>query len=82
MTAPPAGSPPDRFVTVTEGSSYRPDNPAAIDQTPYLDYLDRIERGDPTGRARMQQLHPDPPCHTGGGGPLSGCPCWDLSTRR
>lgn len=69
-----ADRPPlDRFATGLHGDSYRPDHPKAIDQRPYLEYLERVERGEPTGRARMQLLHPDPPCHTGGGGPLSGC---------
>lgn len=78
MTAPLPGGTPDRFVTgevQTSGVAWAPTDPAAIDQTPYREYLDRIERGEPTGRRRLQQLHPDAPCHTGGGGALSACPC-------
>lgn len=78
MTAPPPGSPPDRFVTGDVSSStvpWAPTDPRPLDQTPYLDYLGRVERGEPTGKARLRQLHPAPPCHTGGRGPLSDCPC-------
>lgn len=78
MTAAPVAGPPDRFVTGKVDSPvvpWNPSMPAPVDQRPYLDYLDRVERGEPTGRARMTQLHPDAPCHTGGGGPLSACSC-------
>lgn len=68
----------DRFaapVLHPSGVHWAPSDFRETDQSPYLDYLDRVERGAPTGRARLRQLYPDPPCHTGGGGPLSACPC-------
>lgn len=76
MTAPGPGAPLDRFATglVSQGIvPWEPTKPAALDQRTYLEYLERVDTGQPTGRARLQQLYPDPPCHTGGLGPPSAC---------
>lgn len=66
----------DRLANPGLASPYQPDDPAPLPPS-YLDavddYLRRADAGEPTGRARMELLHPDPPCHTGGLGPLSAC---------
>lgn len=80
MTTAPAPALTDRFVTPADTGIVRwaPTDPAPLPAA-YLaavdDYLRRVDEGGPTGRARLRQLHPNPPCHTGGAGPLSGCPC-------
>lgn len=77
MTAPGPGAPVDRFVTGDVRSSvvpWNPTEPAPLDQRPYLEYLERVDTGQPTGVRRLRELHPNPPCHTGGLGPLSWCP--------
>jgi hypothetical protein len=54
-------APPDRFVTgdvVSPIVPWAPSLPAALDQTPYLAYLAREARGEPTDRARLDQLFP------------------------
>lgn len=66
----------DRFASGAAGGGYRPTDPLAL--TPHYldavdDYLRRVQAGEPTGRAFMQQTHPDAPCHTGGAHP-SACP--------
>lgn len=66
----------DRFAAPGGIGSYQPDEPAPLPPS-YLaaveDYLRRVDEGGPTGRDRLKLLHPDPPCHTGGLGPLSAC---------
>lgn len=69
----------DRLATPGSASPYQPDAPAALPPA-YLaavdDYLRRVDEGEPTGRARMQQLHPTAPtCHTPGAGrfPCGAC---------
>lgn len=62
----------DRFANPGPASPYQPTDPAPLPPA-YLaavdDYLRRVDGGEPTGRRRMQQLHPDAlTCHTPGEG--------------
>ncbi len=54
MTAPGPHSPPDRFVcgeVVSPIVPWAPDDPAELDQTPYLDYLARTWPGPTPGHS-------------------------------
>lgn len=58
-------------------AAYAPSQPAELPEAYRLavaDYLEREALGYPTGLAWLRLQHPDPPCHTGGAGPLSACP--------
>lgn len=72
-------APTDRFAAPGGAGPYQPDEPAPLPSA-YLDavddYLRRVDEGEPTGRGRMQQLHPAAPtCHTPGDGrfPCGAC---------
>jgi hypothetical protein len=77
----------DRFAAAGEHPEqpvqWRPKQPAPLPES-YLRevdaYLRRVDAGEPTGRARLEQLHPDPPCHTGGGSPTACTRCGGTGT--
>jgi hypothetical protein len=68
----------DRYAAPGGVGPYQPDDPAPLPPS-YLEavdaYLERVECGWPTGRARLEVLHPDAPCHTGGAYPSACTRC-------
>jgi len=64
----------ERLVSAVYAPTEPADLPAAY-QEAVQDYLTRRETGQPTGLARLRQLHPDPLCHTPGEGrfPCTRC---------